>query len=88
MKKKHPVIIEISRIEGDNSFGFSVHGSIEWMREMEPFINWNCGFLLAQMNRDENFLAEGRDELITAFDAMKSKKNFHGKYVTMKLTQV
>ena len=42
---------------------------------------------LEDMNRDGDFLAEGRHELVTAFEALKNKESYQGEFVTLTLAQ-
>lgn len=84
---KSTAMIEISYSEGDNTLGFSVRGSMEWLIEMEAFINYNTAFFIGRGALDVDALVQGRNELIEAFAAMKENHSYQGEIVTLRVAE-
>lgn len=80
-----PVIIEISYQNEGNSMSFSLKGSLEWLKEMEAFVNFNCASLVKLMTDDQKFLLQGRNEMISAYEAMQNHKSYEGDFVSLKM---
>jgi hypothetical protein len=80
-----PVTLEITRTEDNNSVSFRVAGDLAWLQEMDSFIHYCTGFMLARLGPDN--LTAGHRELLAAAEALQQHQPFHGKFVTLQLSQ-
>lgn len=83
--KHQPVIIEVTHIKGDNEISFSLRGSLEWMNEMMPFLQFNLGYTAGKIWNESN--EEQRAELVAGVNALQNHESFQGETVKVHIAQ-
>ena len=92
MSKHHSVIIDIKCEKDGNFIAFSVHGSLQWMEEIELFINYNVAFSVGILNRenieeDSDQVINTRKELKAAYEAMQRRESYQGNIVSLTILE-
>lgn len=84
-QKHQPVIIEVTRFEGDNELSFAVRGSSEWLQEMLPFVMFHLGTLTKHVweSADE----AQRQDLLDGINALQRRESYQGEFVKVTIAQ-
>lgn len=80
-----PVIIEVSRTEGDNEISFAIRGSVEWLQDVLPFALVNLGFISGRVWLSSN--EAQRAEMQAGIAAFERRESYQGKFVTVRISQ-